>query len=347
MDAINSIVESALLSAELIAGNTDVVVFILIFSTVFLAVMGALSLWYARNPVQRRLEGKAAGAAATGGSSVSIRYTDETALTKIAKPFEKHFVPSSEALRSRIRRRLVQAGYFSPTAVRVYFTSRLLLGLGLPFIYGVLAPIFSKSLTVDQVLIIAVCLAVLGLMLPSIWVSQRIRRRQRAVREGFPDALDMMLVCVEAGLGLDAALNRVSAEIGRSHPVLAEQLKLVGLELRAGKSREDALRNFAERVGIEEVRSLVALLIQSENLGTSIAQALRVHADEMRLKRIMMAEEKAHKLPVKLSIPLVLFVLPSLLIVVLSPAIITIGRELLPILGGALGGGSFGDASVF
>lgn len=336
MDAINSIVDSALLSADLLAGNSDIVLFILIFATVFLAVMGAFTLWYARSPVQRRLEGKASAAAAAGGTNMSIRFTDDTTLGKIAKPFEKHVVPSSEELRSRIRRRLVQAGYFSPTAVRVYFTSRLMLGIGLPFLFSISAPLFSKSLTVEQVLILAVLLAFFGLMLPSLWISQRIRLRQRAVREGFPDALDMMLVCVEAGLGLDAALNRVSTEIGRSYPVLAEQLKLVGLELRAGKSRGDALRNFADRVGIEEVQSLVALLIQSENLGTSIAQALRVHSDEMRDKRIMKAEEKAHKLPVKLSIPLVLFVLPALLIVVLSPAIITIGRELLPILSGAI-----------
>ncbi|MEE9139683.1 MAG: type II secretion system F family protein [Alphaproteobacteria bacterium] len=332
MDVVNSIVENVLGSAAILGGNTDVVLFILVFSTVFLAVLGVFGVWYSKNPVQRRLEGKTAQVAAGPAADVSIRYSEETPLDKIAKPFEKHFLPSSEDLRHRIRRRMVQAGYLRPVAVRVYFTSRLILGLGLPFVYTVLAPLFTKNLTVEEVLLFALLFAMLGLFLPWLWIAQRIRLRQRAVREAFPDALDMMLVCVEAGLGLDAALNRVGNEIGRAYPVLAEQLRLVGLELRAGKSREDALRNFADRVGTQEVQSLVALLIQSEALGTSIAQALRVHADDMRNKRILLAEEKAHKLPVKLSVPLVLFVLPALIIVVLSPAIIRMSRELVPIL---------------
>ena len=161
-----------------------------------------------------------------------------------------------------------------------------------------------------------------------------ISERQRKILEGFPDVLDLMVVCVEAGMGLDAAIFRAGKEIELKNRVISEEFKLLSLELRAGKSRQDALRSLAMRVNLEDVNSLISLLIQTDKFGTSVAQALRVHSEAMRVKRFQMAEEIAAKLPVKLVFPLILFIFPSLFVVLLGPAMINIYRILLPRLGG-------------
>jgi len=170
-------------------------------------------------------------------------------------------------------------------------------------------------------------------VLPGRWRSRRAGRYRRAIARGFPDALDMMVVCVEAGLGLDAALSRVGGQIAPAHPLLAAELALVALELLAGKSREAALRACAARTGVAEIASFATLLIQSDALGSGIAQTLRVQAEEMRAARMLRAEEMAHTLPVKLTIPLVACILPAMIAVVLLPGIITIVRDVLPGLG--------------
>jgi tight adherence protein C len=164
---------------------------------------------------------------------------------------------------------------------------------------------------------------------PDIWMALRTRSRQQQYREGFPDALDLLVVCVEAGLSLDAAISRVGQEIGSAHPAIAENMALMSLELRAGGSRADALHNLAERMGIDEVRSMVTLLLQSEELGTSIADALRVYGDDMRSRRMLTAEGKAQVLPVKLALPLGFFVFPTMIIVILLPVMIRIYRVIL------------------
>jgi tight adherence protein C len=175
--------------------------------------------------------------------------------------------------------------------------------------------------------------ALAGLYLPGILISSRVEKRQRAIGEAFPDALDMMVVCVEAGLGLDAAFTRVGTQIAPAHPLLATELGMVALELRAGKSRADALRNFSKRVGLREVTSFVTLLLQSDALGTSVGQTLRIHSEEMRIHRMLRAEEMAHKLPVKLTIPLVLCILPVMFAAVMLPGMLTIARVIIPSLG--------------
>jgi tight adherence protein C len=181
--------------------------------------------------------------------------------------------------------------------------------------------------------------ALAGLYLPSLWIRAKADRRQRDIINGFPDALDLMLVCVEAGLGLEAAFARVGMEITTSHPRLAEQLGAVVLELRAGRSHEDALRRMADRAGADEIRAFSTLLIQSTKLGSSIAQTLRTYASEMRERRRMRAEEKAHRLPVLLSIPLVTCMLPVMIGVLMLPAAIRVARAVLPALQGQMTGG--------
>ena len=197
-----------------------------------------------------------------------------------------------------------------------------------------LAPLFSANIPVEKVLATGLALTIFGLYLPSVWVTQRIRDRRRAFQESFPDALDMLMVCVEAGLGLDSAFSRVGEQMAMAHPVLAQHFGLVSLELRAGKSREAAMRNMSARIGAPEVTSFVVLLIQSDELGTSIASTLRVQAEEMRLKRMLRAEERAHMLPVKMSVVLITCLLPAMFVVILSPAVIRIVRTLIPMLRG-------------
>ena len=148
----------------------------------------------------------------------------------------------------------------------------------------------------------------------------RVKKRQKAIQHGLPDALDLLVVCVEAGMGLDAAIYRVCQEMSIKDPILSSELRLLTLELRAGKARREALKNLSARIGLEDVGSLVAMLIQTDMFGTSIAQTLRVYADSMRTKRFQLAEELAAKLPVKLLMPLIFFIFPTLLIVILGPA---------------------------
>jgi len=169
----------------------------------------------------------------------------------------------------------------------------------------------------------------LGFYLPNFLLSMKIEWRKKQITRSFPDALDLMVVCVEAGMGLDAAISKVGEEIKLSNPTLSEEFRILSLELRAGKVRRDALKNLALRIDIEDVNSLVTLLIQTDRFGTRIAQALRVYSDSMRVKRYQLAEELAAKLPTKLIFPLVLFILPSLFVVVLGPALIQAYRVFL------------------
>ena len=224
-----------------------------------------------------------------------------------------------------LRQRLVSAGFTAPHAPRVYTLVRLVLVIGLP-----LPMLGSCGRGVEPGNVQALCLAGSRRLArpygPSLFVRAKASRRQREILNGFPDALDLMLVCVEAGLGLEAAFSRVGMEITTSHPLLAEQFGAVVLELRAGRSRDDALRRMADRAGVDEIRAFSTLLIQSTKLGSSIAQTLRIYSAEMREKRRMRAEEKAHRLPVLLSVPLVACMLPVMIGVLMLPAVIRVVR---------------------
>jgi tight adherence protein C len=303
-------------------------VMVLIFASVALGVLATSGLVTSRASLRRRLHSDEAPSAlnplslrAGGGGSW---------LERLLKPLSDRLTPEDDVSVNSVRMKLVQAGFMQRSAVGTYYALRLVCGIAFPLLLLTLLPLISKNASVNQMLVFGASAILTGLYLPPALLAKRIEGRQLEINEGFPDALDMMLVCVEAGLGLDAAINRVGHEILRAHPVLGQQMELVGLEMRAGKPRYEALRNLADRTGVDEVRSLVTLLIQSDALGSSIAQSLRVHAEDMRARRMLKAEEKAHKLPVKLSIPLILCVLPSLMIVILSPAVLRIMDTLLP-----------------
>jgi tight adherence protein C len=249
---------------------------------------------------------------------------------KLVTAIEKTGLPLVDTKDATLRSRLVAAGYTQESAPRIYSLVRLVTVIGLPV--GTILLIWASGSTpsLTRLYIIGLIAALLGLYLPSVWIRAKADRRQREIINGFPDALDLMLVCVEAGLGLEAAFSRVGMEMTRSHPLLAQQLGAVVLELRAGRSQEDALRRMADRSGADDIRAFATLLIQSHKLGSSVAQTLRTYASEMREKRRMRAEEKAHRLPVLLSIPLVTCMLPVMIGVLMLPAVIRTIRIIVP-----------------
>jgi tight adherence protein C len=227
---------------------------------------------------------------------------------------------------SGLRLRLVQAGYPNASAVPIYLGARVFVPAA--FVVASLLVLPATGFQLAGSLLITSWMGIFGYVAPSFRVGTRRKARQKQMQKALPDALDMLVVCVEAGLGLNQALVRVSEEIERISPVLSEQLTMVNLEIRAGTARDEALRNLGERTGLEDIKSLVAMLIQTDRFGTSIAQALRVQADTLRTKRRQRAEEAAAKTTIKLVFPLVLFIFPAMFVVILGPALIQIIQAL-------------------
>jgi tight adherence protein C len=221
---------------------------------------------------------------------------------------------------------LAQAGYRRQGVAGLFVGAKVALAL----VLGALALFFclEARLPQDRVIIFTIGAAALGFYMPNLWLSRQGAKRQQTIRLALPDALDLMVVCVEAGQGLNAALVTVGREMTLHAKALSEELRLIGHEIRAGLTRAQALRNFASRTGVDEARALVAVLVQSDRLGTSIAQALRVHAQSMRTRRRQRAEEAARKTAVKLLFPLIFCIFPALLVVILAPAMIQIMRAL-------------------
>jgi len=249
-------------------------------------------------------------------------------IEQITSPFARLSIPNEGWDTSALRVRLMNAGWRAPEAVAIYFGSKTLLACCLPLLLAMtLAGHLdgSRQLLFVNSLFIA---AVAGFYLPNLVLQRKIKRRQRDIFEAFPDSLDLIMVCVEAGLGLDAAILRVVQEMRGAHQDMAEEYEILTLELRAGLQREKALRNLAVRTGVSEVDMLVSMLIQADRFGTSVADSLRVHADMLRTKRQMLAEEQAVKIGTKLMFPLILCIFPSLLVVLLGPSAIRIAAAL-------------------
>lgn len=310
------------------------VISLLVFMMVLLGSMGVYLILGSRatmNVIKRRAEGQI-GIAASDNESLGLTFKDK--LHSLLVRLGEANKPSNESEVSAIREMLVTAGYRHAQAPILFMGAKLLsgilaLGLAVVFPSNLLG---FPSMTVQLVIYVGAASA--GYFLPMLWLRHAISQRKEKIQDGFPDALDLMVVCVEAGLGLDAAISRVSGEIRLAHRELAEEFNLVSLELRTGLSRAEALKNLSRRVDLEEVSSLVALLVQTDKFGTSIGQSLRVHSDSMRVNRQLRAEELAAKLPVKMLFPLVFFIFPSLFVIVVGPAAVKIARTLLPSLGG-------------
>ena len=223
---------------------------------------------------------------------------------------------------SQTQRLRLRAGYRRPETVNTIRGAKVILTIGLvSLVY------FTEFYRYNPFFILLVA-GLLGFMLPDFWLTSKVRRRQHRIRLGLPDALDLLVVCVEAGLALDQALLRVSQELSIAHPELCEEISVVNAEMRLGKTRLEALRDLSSRTGVEDIQSLVAMLIQTERFGTSVAQSLRVHSDTLRMKRRQRAEEAAAKVAVKMVPVLVFLIFPALYVVILGPAVITLVRQL-------------------
>lgn len=228
---------------------------------------------------------------------------------------------------SALRLRFGHAGWRSPVALQIYFISKTLLTVLLPTLaWSVLNAQGWPANTMLRMALVVVAAAV-GYYLPDAVLRLRIQRRQLELLHAFPDALDLLRLCVQAGLGLDAAIERVGREMRYARPILSEEFALTGLALRAGSSRAEALRNLSQRVGLKDIDALVSMLIQADRFGTSVSESLAVYADALRIQRRLRAEEAAAKLPVKLLIPLIFCVFPSLLTVLLGPVVVTLARQ--------------------
>jgi tight adherence protein C len=287
------------------------------FIAVFLLVLSLGLLLFYRNAAMERFAtvvGNRLGS--SQGVLERILGRRAASVETLIKPFE-NIVPRSAADTTVIQRRLIRAGYRKPSAVNLFYGTKVVVPIGLLLLaLGTGAYQWSPF-------IVLLGAAGVGFLAPDYWLSNRISNRQYKLRTGLPEALDLMVICTEAGLGLDQTIYRVSEELKLSHPKLSEELSLVILEQKAGLPRADALKNFAERTGLPAVRALANTLIQADMYGTNIAKTLRVYADTMRTQRRQQAEEQAAKTTVKLVFPLVLFIFPSVFVVTLGPAVIS------------------------
>jgi len=296
------------------------------------AALAGLSTLARPHPARQRLldlaSGQPAGGLARQGAAGGLQR-----LAAVLQPISRLSAPEEGFEKSSLRLRFLHAGVRSPAAPAAFFGTKTLLALGLPVLGLAALNLAGGPLKTTQALLTLLGLAALGYYGPNLLLSEAVTRRQREIFESFPDALDMMTVCVEAGLGTEAAMVRVADDLQFKSPALAEELHLVNLELRAGADRERALRNLALRTGVEEVDGFVTMISQAERFGTSIAASLRVHADMLRTVRRQRAEEAAAKIALKLLFPLIFCIFPSLMVVLMGPAMIQIYRVLLPSMG--------------
>jgi len=316
--------------------DVPLIVALVTFITVILASSAAFLYFNSREAVQtwrRRAEGVGTAAeseAAPAGLIDELKSQLQGLLEWLGRVNQPSNVEEVRAT----RRMLITAGYRSGKASLFFLGAKLLFAI---VFVCLLAMIPAKILgfpSASKLTFVYLMAAACGYYAPALWLRRAIESRKDSLQRGIPDALDLMVVCVEAGLGLDQAIGRVGEEVKRAHPELSDELHILALELRTGVTRQEALRNLAHRTDLEEVRNLVAILVQTDRFGTSIGQALRVHADSMRTTRRLKAEELAAKLPVKLLLPLIFFIFPSMFIVVIGPAVIKMMRVFFPALNG-------------
>jgi tight adherence protein C len=291
-----------------LAAVSFIVVFLLIAS-------GGLILFY-REAMIQRISDVISPQQKQGSFRDTIEQTG-LSLSSMVEQFER-VVPKSNAEISVVRQRLIRAGYRSDSAVDLFYGAKVLVPILLCLLaaatgIGHYSPFFAYLVAIG-----------LGFLLPDFWLGNRISARQARIRLGLPDVLDLLVICVEAGLSLDQAVARTAEELSLAHPAICDELAIVVLEQRAGCPRADAWRHLAERTNVENVRNLVSVLVQSEKFGTSIAKTLRVHSDTLRTQRRQRVEEQAAKTTVKLVFPLVFFIFPSLFLVTLGPAAISV-----------------------
>lgn len=307
---------------------------LLIQALVFLFVVTvvavpALILLTKKAPAKRLNKILGNGRSATARKSKLLPTQEGGVVAKVTKPLQSLSSPKNLEEQKKSRLRLLQAGFRSQGSYRNYFALKVLLVVFLPGLFLLSSMFFTFT---PQAMLICLCLAVAGYILPTFVLDFLIRRRQHGMIKALPDALDLMVICVESGLGLDMTFQRVGNEIASMNKHLSEEFHLVNREVRAGRPRNESLKNMNLRTGIDEIQNLTTMLVQTNRFGTSLAKAMRVHADAMRVKRRQQAEERAAKTAVKLTLPLIFFIFPAILVVIIGPGGVRIMKTLMPIL---------------
>lgn len=274
-----------------------------------------------RSSVKRRTSRILDETSRSADSKRSLRYSSRKLAQRLLEYTNKHYSESGGDTMKVLRQRLMQAGIFDPRGVAIFFLVRTALAVGIAAILFFALPMFA-SIRGNVFWLAVIAGGIAGYVGPSMYIDRRISARRLEHRSGFPDFMDLMVVCADAGLPIEAALERIGREFGDSYPSLTANIHMTNLEIRAGRTLSDALEHFAERIGLDEVRSFVTLITQSIDLGSSITDALRVYSDDMRHKRLSRAEEKAYALPAKLALPMMICIFPVLFVVILLPVFV-------------------------
>ncbi|MBZ0164791.1 MAG: type II secretion system F family protein [Notoacmeibacter sp.] len=315
-----------ILPFDLPGGSAMIAVILLLAGGVAMA-WPLLSAGTGRGDMKRRLhvDAEETGETVADAAAETRRRSSEAVRDKALKKAQEFYAKSDPENVAKIRMKLIQAGYMDPGSVAWFFLARFAALIACM----VLAVLYRVAVGADMDLrgwMIAAGAGLSGYFLPGLVLSRQISAKMREYRNGFPDFMDLMVVCSDAGMSMEAGIERVGREIAKTYPSLSENLQLVSIELRAGRSMNDALKALADRLGLDEVRAFATLLQQSKELGTSLSNALRVFSDEMRHKRMSLAEEKAHALPAKMSVPVTMCILPVVLLIAIIPVIVQISE---------------------
>jgi tight adherence protein C len=303
-------------------GHVNVVLLALVFIPTATVSFFLMRTVRAQGSVKRRASGITSDMLMSSGDSRSLRHTSVKAAQRLIDRTTKHYSASDDKNMKMLRQRLVQAGIFDPRAVGFFFLARGMLAVSMAALAFVLVPVLT---THQNLLWIFVGFAgLMGYLGPSLALDRIVATRRQEYRSGFPDMMDLLVVCADAGLGLASAFERVGRELADSYPNLSANIHMANLEIRAGRTMSEALEHYGDRLGLAEARSFATLIQQSDELGSSITDALRVYSEDMRHKRLSTAEEKAYALPSKLTVPLMVCVFPVLFVVIMLPVFVKV-----------------------
>jgi tight adherence protein C len=301
--------------------NANLLLAMLVFLAAGTLAFAAMAFARVRGSVKRRTTNLLDESERDGNSKRSLRYSSLKAVTHLIEYTTKHYSTANDENMRVLRQRMVQAGIYDPRGVAFFFIARTALALGLgAMVFAARPMIASHGTTLFWLMVIVGGIA--GYVGPSMYIDRRIKTRKEEHRSGFPDFMDLLVVCADSGLSMEAALERVGRELGDSYPSLSANIHMTNLETRAGRALKDALERFGDRLALDEAHAFATLINQSIDLGSSITDALRVYSDDMRHKRLSLAEEKAYALPAKLSVPMMVCIFPVLFVVILLPVFV-------------------------
>jgi tight adherence protein C len=307
--------------ANIFRDNTSVLMASLVFLATGTMAFSAMAFVRVRGAVKRRTSLLMDDVDRAARPTRSLRYSSLKAVTQLIEYTTKHYSGANEEHMKVLRRRLIQAGIYDPRGLAYFFIARTALAIGLAVAAFVVVPMFTAN-SGSFFWLLVIIGGIAGYVGPSVYIDRRIAARKLEHRSGFPDFMDLLVVCADSGLSMEAALDRVGRELGDNYPSLSANIYMTNLEIRAGRPLKDALERFADRLALEEARSFATLINQSIDLGSSITDALRVYSDDMRHKRLSRSEEKAYALPAKLALPMMLCIFPVIFVVILLPVFV-------------------------